>query len=415
MKLKLRSAEKPSVATAPDEARRDAARVAVIDDEPGNVAALEALMRTEFQVLGFTDPMAALEHLEREPVDVILTDQRMPGLLGTELLMRLKTHGLESNAVIVTGYTDVKDLVFCINEGLISRYVLKPWEPDDVRAAVRAGVRSVRETRALHRLVPRQVLGRVFPEGLEGVAPGRSMQLGCAVMFADLRGFSAVAESLSAEDAYALLAQYFEVVTPVIAGHGGFVDKFLGDGVLAIFDGPGDYAATAVACAREIDRRVRRLTGLVQGQAVRPGGWRVGIGLAMGTATLGTIGCPDRVEITVLGDTVNTAARLEETCKALGSTVLMQAELATNDLPDYRPLGFVPLRGKERISAVGELLCVPHEGLAPASALRELVELQSTGRLDESLERMRRLAADHPKDSVLGGVVQLWDRQRARG
>jgi class 3 adenylate cyclase len=413
MKLKLRTTEAPSVARESRLAGPDAPRVAVIDDEPGNVAALQSLLQGEYQVAAFTDPLHALAYLRHNPVDVVLTDQRMPGLLGTDLLVRLKELGQQPVSVIVTGYTDVKDLVFCINEGLLHRYVLKPWSPEDVRAAVEQGVRNTRQAQALARLVPRQVLRRVFPGGIEHLAPGHHQHLACAVMFADLRGFSALAESLDGDDAYSLLAQYFGIVTPIVAEHGGFVDKFLGDGVLAIFDAPGTYPQQALACAREIDRAVRNFTGIVRGGSVRAGSWRVGIGIASGTVTLGTIGCPDRVEITVLGDTVNTAARLEETCKRLGTNILVQTALADPAPDDFRPLGLVPLRGKERLVSIGELVDTTRPDLASASEVAAVAQCQAQGDLAGSLERLRALVHAYPTDRTLQGVRDLWEA-RAR-
>jgi class 3 adenylate cyclase len=175
------------------------------------------------------------------------------------------------------------------------------------------------------------------------------------------------------------------------------------------------YASQALACARDIDRAVRRFTGVVRGGAVRAGGWRVGIGVASGTVTLGTIGCPDRVEITVLGDTVNTAARLEETCKRLGTSILVQSSLASPEPADFRPLGLVPLRGKERLVEVGELVDPSRGELAPASALREVAEQQAAGDLDGSLGTLDALIRAYPSDRALQGVRALWSAREHAG
>ncbi len=405
MKLKLRSGASVRLRRVEDALRP---RLVVIDDEAGNVTALEELLGDLYRVEGFTDPEAALASLRESPADVVLTDQRMPGLQGTDVLLRLKEEGQDPVAIIVTGYTDVKDLVFCINEGLLYRYVLKPWQPEDIRAAVRDGVLTARQRKALARLVPGQMVQRLFPEGLENLAPGRSQQLDCAVMLADLRGFSRVAETLSPSEAYELLAQFFELVTPLVGRHGGFIDKFLGDGVLAVFDEPGKYPAQAQACAREIVAVARAFSGQVGGRVIKPEGWRVGIGIASGGVTLGTIGCPDRVEITVLGDTVNTASRLEETCKHLGCEVLVDASLGGAQA-SCRPLGLVPLRGKEHLAPVSQLLFPGDADLAPTSALREVSERQRGGDLEVVLEDLRGLVAAWPEDRVLGRVLELWE------
>jgi len=405
MKLKLKKQERPSFAT-PESTNLNLPSIAVIDDEPGNVAALEALLKNEYRVVGFTNPMHALEYLAHERVDAILTDQRMPGLLGTDLLIKLKgSNEHYPTSVIVTGYTDVNDLVYCINEGLISRYVLKPWEPEDIRAAVRQGILQTRQTESIHRLVPEQMLKRVFPNGIEHFAPGHFTQLPCAVMFADLRGFTSIAESLSPSEAYQLLTEYFSFITPIIAKHKGFVDKFLGDGVLAIFDSSNTYNEDAMACALEVEHKVRTLE-LIK---VKPGGWKVGIGVATGMVTLGTIGCPDRVELTVIGDTVNTAARLEETCKHIGASIVVQTEMANHNMKSFRPLGLIPLRGKENLIAIGELFQIEKTDCATSKEMLYLHDLQSSGKLPEALSMLQDLCTKYPHDAVLSGVMKLWN------
>jgi two-component system sensor histidine kinase ChiS len=408
MKLKLKKHDRPSFAMPESTANINLPTIAVIDDEPGNVAALEALLKKEYRVIGFTDPIQALEHLAHERVDVILTDQRMPGLLGTDLLIKLKGNEHYPVSVIVTGYTDVKELVFCINEGLISRYVLKPWEPEDIRAAVRQGIQHTRQSEAIHRLVPEQMLRRVFPNGIEHFAPGHFTQLPCAVMFADLRGFSAIAESLSPSEAYQLLTECFSLITPIIAEHRGFVDKFLGDGVLAIFDSPNTFNEDAIACALQVENKVRTLGENIKGTLIKPGGWRVGIGVSTGMVTLGTIGCPDRVEITVLGDTVNTAARLEETCKQIGASILVQSEMANHNMNQFRQLGLIPLRGKEKLIAIGELFQSDKTGFANSEEMLALHDLQLSGKLPEALSMLQDLCTKYPHDSVLSGILKLW-------
>lgn len=413
MKLKLKQTNLPSVALPKNSIEHTLPTIAVIDDEPGNVAALEALLKNDYNVVGFTDPLKALETLETMDVDVILTDQRMPGLLGTDLLVRLREHKHYPVSVIVTGYTDVKELVFCINEGLISRYVLKPWEPEDIRAAVRQGICNTKQSQAIKKLVPAQVLSRVFPEGIEALGPGRSTQLRCAVMFADLRGFSSIAESLSPSQAYDLLTECFGLITPVIAEHGGFVDKFLGDGVLAIFDTPGQYNNAAISCAREVERRIRNLGIKMNDVQIQPEGWRVGIGVASGMVTLGTIGCPDRLEITVLGDTVNTAARLEETCKSIGASILVQSDMADRDTPGYRPLGLVPLRGKEKLISIGELINLDRSDCASFDDMTALHALQSTGKFAEAHALLKDICKSYPHDSVLSGILKIWNARQS--
>ena len=98
--------------------------ILVVDDEAENLYALEQILKKEFTVFSTTKPAEAIEISQRERIDVILTDQRMPNMLGTEFLKHVKEENDDNVRMILTGYTDVKDLVECINSGLIYRYLV---------------------------------------------------------------------------------------------------------------------------------------------------------------------------------------------------------------------------------------------------------------------------------------------------
>jgi len=148
-----------------------------------------------------------------------------------------------------------------------------------------------------------------------------------AVLYVDIRGFTRTADQLAPDKVIAILAAYQDLVVPVIQHHGGRVDKFLGDGILATFGAvrPSDtFAADALRAA----------TGVVDVLSTHepqfsklgwPGRFRVGTAAAAGPVTVGVVGSQDRLEFTVIGDAVNRAAKLEDANKAEGSTALTDA------------------------------------------------------------------------------------------
>jgi two-component system NtrC family sensor kinase len=116
-------------------------RVLVVDDDPGNLAVLEALLETEFDVHVAESGAEALAVLARVgPVDLVLSDQRMPGMTGVELLGRLAVSAPETIRVILTAYTDAEPIVDAVNRGAVYRFLLKPWHPDALRSTVRDGL-----------------------------------------------------------------------------------------------------------------------------------------------------------------------------------------------------------------------------------------------------------------------------------
>jgi adenylate cyclase len=137
------------------------------------------------------------------------------------------------------------------------------------------------------------------------------------VMFVDIRDFTPFAEANTAEDAVARLNALFEIVVPAVVDAGGHVNKFLGDGALAVFGAPNDladHADAAVSAALLIHRLVGERFG---------GALRIGIGINTGVVIAGTIGGGGKLEFTLIGDTVNVAARVEQLTKTTGDAILL--------------------------------------------------------------------------------------------
>jgi adenylate cyclase len=137
------------------------------------------------------------------------------------------------------------------------------------------------------------------------------------VMFVDIRDFTPFAEANSAEDTVARLNALFEIVVPAVVEAGGHVNKFLGDGALAVFGAPNDladHAEAAVAAALLIHRLVAERFG---------GALRIGIGINTGSVVAGTIGGGGKLEFTLIGDAVNVAARVEQLTKTTGDAILL--------------------------------------------------------------------------------------------
>jgi len=131
--------------------------ILAVDDEPANLRMLERLLRKEYAVLTATSGPEALELLRHEPVSLIITDQRMPGMTGTELL----SHSIQTNPdavkIILTGYTDVDALIEAINCARVYKYVSKPWDPimlqETIRQALTEQQRSLEQKKLLDGLV----------------------------------------------------------------------------------------------------------------------------------------------------------------------------------------------------------------------------------------------------------------------
>jgi signal transduction histidine kinase len=107
-----------------------------VDDEVDNVESLERLFRRKYKVFTATSGVEALRVLERERISLIVTDQRMPGMTGVELLAASREHQPDAIRILLTGYTDIDSVIAAVNSGQIYRYVTKPWDPVDLGNAV---------------------------------------------------------------------------------------------------------------------------------------------------------------------------------------------------------------------------------------------------------------------------------------
>ena len=216
-------------------------------------------------------------------------------------------------------------------------------ETGELAASFNAMVAGLGERRQLHEafgtFVDPALTERVLAEGTDL----RGEEVDVSILFVDVRGFTTFAEGAAAHEVVAALNQLYEAVVPVIRRHGGHANKFIGDGLLAVFGVPerdGDHATRAVAAAREI-------AGLAgQGSAGR---LRVGVGVNSGRVVAGTIGGGGRRDFTVIGDPVNTAARVEAATRLTGDDILITETTLRALGPDagaFDERPSAPLKGK---------------------------------------------------------------------
>jgi adenylate cyclase len=251
--------------------------------------------------------------------------------------------------------------------------LLASWLCSTFVAALKEFIEMVRKelrTRnTLGRHVSREVARHLLDHSQEG---GEQRHL--SVLFCDVRSFTAFSESLDPRDVLHFLNQFFPLANRIVEAHGGVINKFLGDGFMALF------GATAVVPAREHARcAAETALALVGGldELRRSWNWpelRIGVGVHSGVAVVGLVGSIDRVEFTAIGDTVNLASRIESLCKTYDVQLLVSDHTARllSGTALTRRLGETPVRGRRAPTEVHELLGLePAEPAAPpASAPR---------------------------------------------
>ncbi len=223
--------------------------------------------------------------------------------------------------------------------------------------AGRGHTRAVDELKKLHAaVVDREASARALASYLPGGVAEKIGQGGvelqeeveATILFSDIRGFSTIAETTPAKELAVILTRHLSAMAEVVSGHGGMIDKFAGDAVMAVFGAPTkapDHAVLAVRCALAMQDRQSELNEEAMDQGLRP--IHVGIGVNTGVVAAGTVGGGGRLEYTVLGDAVNVAQRLQSNAAA-GEVLITgaTAQAASGGWFRMEPRGIQQVKGR---------------------------------------------------------------------
>jgi class 3 adenylate cyclase len=351
-------------------------RILVVDDMPANVHILELRLAAQgYEVLTATDGEAALAAARQSQPDLILLDVMMPRVDGLEVCRRLRADASFpfTPIIMVTAKADPKDVVAGLEAGG-DEYLTKPVDQTALVARVKSMLRikalhdSVESlaaqlaewNRTLEARVEAQVaqldrlsrLRRFFsPQLAELIVDGgagdplQTHRREVAVVFLDLRGFTAFAETAEPEEVMGVLREYHAEMGALILAHEGTLERFAGDGMMVFFNDPvpvPDAAERAVRMALAMRDRVGEL-----GARWRKRGHDldVGIGIAQGFATIGAIGFEGRLDYGAVGTVTNLAARLCGEAKAGQILVSRRLLGAVETLAEAEPVGELALKG----------------------------------------------------------------------
>jgi adenylate cyclase len=315
-----------------------------VDDEADFEALIRQRFRRQVRDGEFTFRFAhngeeALTALAAEPdIQLMLLDINMPVMDGLTLLNELRERQSRVRAIIVSAYGDMTNLRTAMNRGAFD-FVTKPVDFSDLEVTIcktLAEIAKLRDIERLHAAAERarSNLSRYFSPNIVEILAAQDEPLGAvrrqavAVLFVDIVGFTRMAEAMPPEAVVTLLRQFHERMTAQIFACGGTVEKYIGDAILAVFGVPtpsDDDAANALNCAEMM------LGALDDWNAERTGvgetALAIGIGLNYGPAVLGDVGSEHSMSFTVIGDTVNTASRLQGLTRTLETPLVVGGPL----------------------------------------------------------------------------------------
>lgn len=343
-------------------------KILVVDDEVD----LEMLIKQKFrqkirerqyEFVFAVNGNDALEKLQQHPdVDIMLSDINMPEMDGLTLLSKLKEQSPIIKSVIVSAYGDMDNIRTAMNRGAFD-FITKPINFEDLELTVektilyvtqlRETMQAIKENNILKMYVDETVLNFMGSREFESSLMANET-VEATVVFIDICSFTSISESKSPDTVVNLLNNYFDVMVKEIIAQGGYIDKFIGDAIMAVFR--GDYHLDrAIDACLAVRKQIEKLPGDAENVSFSP---KVSIGINSGEMISGNIGSANlkRLDYTVIGDVVNISQRLQTAARE-GQIVISETSYQkVKESFNCSKIGEVNLKNKTNPVLVYEVL-----------------------------------------------------------
>ncbi len=332
--------------------------VLIVDDEPVNLQVLANILSLyDCEIRKAANGMEALELVQNHFIpDIILLDVMMPKMTGFEVLQKLRETfpAIELPVIILTAKNQSSDLVQGFEVGA-NDYLTKPVTKKELIARMKVHLQLSKISQSYSRFVPHDFLKFLGKDNILEVELGNQVEKEMSVFFSDIRSFTQLSEKMTAEENFNFINSYLQRIGPIIRNQNGFIDKYIGDAIMALFPTKAD---DAVKSAIGILKELRLINNSRLKENLEP--INIGIGIHTGNLMLGTIGEHERMEGTVISDNVNLASRIEGLTKYYGASLLI-SEDTLNKLENpkdynYRLLDRVIVKGKMKPVSIIEIL-----------------------------------------------------------
>lgn len=347
--------------------------ILVVDDEPMITGPLERLIEEilednhldqQYQLITENNPAQALAQLKENHRDVALaiSDIMMPQMDGLDFLKAIKSLHPMAPRIVLTGFADKENAIRALNELGLFYYIEKPWDDDWFGTLIVNALEQYRRTRIealFGRYVPHEIIEEFVNQSDDAILEGQVLEV--TILFLDIVDFTRRTEDMDARATVKLLNEYFTEMVDIIRKHRGILDKFTGDGLMALFGVPRPIgkpsadAKNAVLAALDMVESVMQLNARHQKAGLEPVSVR--IGLNTGEVVAGNIGSKHRVNYTAVGDVVNTASRIEDAaryfmngdlgCVLISQNTYNEVEHVLKKEIAFEPQGPVELSGKK--------------------------------------------------------------------
>lgn len=344
------------------------AKILVVDDELDLEILIrqkfrKEIKRNEFEFHFAHNGREALEKLKLIlDIDLILSDINMPEMDGLTLLSKLKEEAPLIKSVIVSAYGDMENIRIAMNRGAFD-FVTKPIDFGDLSITIERTLEHVRHIRGTIKAIKENNILKMYVDDSVLTFMGGATSddifkenetIDATVAFIDLNRFTAISEHASPDLVIDLLNNYFDIMVREIIANDGYVDKFIGDAIMAVFRGE-DHLIKAIKTAISVKNEISKLPPLDLELQFTP---HVSIGIKSGDMVSGNIGSKSlkRFDYTVIGDNVNTAARMQSAAKENQILISKMCYEKIKDVFDCNEIGPLNLKNKKEPIIAYEVL-----------------------------------------------------------
>nr|WP_299485882.1 tetratricopeptide repeat protein [uncultured Allomuricauda sp.] len=398
-------------------------KILIVDDEPVNRRVLENhLTVAGYEITEVSSGKEALKELDSENLyNLVLLDVMMPGISGYEVCEKIREKYIASElpVILLTAKNTVNELVVGFNAGA-NDYLTKPISKNELLSRIKTHINLNTIHRATSRFVPSEFVQSVGKQSITDVRLGDHIEKNVTVLFSDIRDYTTLAESMTPEQNFKFVNAYVGRMGPIIKENHGFVNQYLGDGIMALFTHTSESALDAAI-------EMQRTLALYNKRRIKEKGYvpiSVGMGLHTGQLIMGIIGDTQRNDPAVISDTVNSASRVEGVTKHFGANIIISEDtlnsMTDSDGFNFRFLGKVRVKGKQK--AIGIYECIDGDSVESITLKLETkpdydkgVDLYFNQKFTEALTVFEKILLKNPKDTITQYFISKANKYLSEG
>lgn len=407
-KIELRSIQPSSEINMPiyPELNVSMVKILIVDDEEINLQVLENHLSTAgYRVISAHNGEEALNIIEREEIDLVLLDIMMPRISGYDVCKEIRethTHG-SLPVILLTAKNIVSDLVYGFQCGA-NDYLTKPFHKEELLTRIKTHLEIANLNKSYARFVPNDYLKLLSKESITEVSLGDNVATDMTVVFSDIRSFTTLSETMSAQENFNFINAYFKRISPKVREYGGIIVKYVGDAIMSVFNSEVENC---------IDSVISQLNALQLYNEKRTSNQylpiKTGYGIHSGYMMVGMIGETNRMQGDAFSDNVNLAARLEGLTKYYGIEILISSTVYSKIQHSQKYLtrfiDKVRVKGRKTPIEIYEIFnCDSPESIEGKTSskdkLYEAIDIYQKKDFSRAVEIFTELKTKYPKDKV---------------